>query len=67
MQIVMNYTKTIHVIGCYHSALAIGALYKIAKEEGMNVEGYGFSETQNGKSGADRVSGMLKNKVNNIT
>ncbi|GMT31163.1 hypothetical protein PFISCL1PPCAC_22460, partial [Pristionchus fissidentatus] len=49
--------------GAYHSSNTIAAVYVIAKATGVRVISYGFSESQNGKSAADRVSGLVKNKV----
>ncbi|GMT23853.1 hypothetical protein PFISCL1PPCAC_15150, partial [Pristionchus fissidentatus] len=49
--------------GAYHSSTTIAAVYVISKEVGVRVIAYDFSESQNGKSAADRVSGMVKNKV----
>ncbi|GMT21364.1 hypothetical protein PFISCL1PPCAC_12661, partial [Pristionchus fissidentatus] len=49
--------------GAYHSGATISSILSIAKTTGMTVASYSFSESQNGKSAADRVAGMVKNKI----
>ena len=49
--------------GAYHSAATLSSLPAISKRTGVTIKGYSFSETQNGKSNADRIAALVKNKA----
>uniref|UniRef100_A0AC34FQ37 C2H2-type domain-containing protein n=1 Tax=Panagrolaimus sp. ES5 TaxID=591445 RepID=A0AC34FQ37_9BILA len=51
--------------GCYHSAQTMMSLKQIAKETGVSILRWSFSEAQNGKSSSDQKASVMKGRVRN--
>jgi hypothetical protein len=52
-----------YLAACYHSSQLMASLHQIARVTDVNIKGWTFSETQAGKSSADRQAAIVKNMV----